>query len=200
MYTSVFKKPVEQSLRSRVAARHNKDWQSADEIKMSLQRLGVAINDTPGGTIAQYVGREHYGDMYKWYIPSDDERTASSIPNGCIEVDAVVWFAWRGYGSHHIGLVRAGYDSGRDNVWVHPFNDDILTWSLVRACLLGAVCELDVPDATFNNSNLDGHSVTVRLGPVGEAWEIVDFLPCSEPRDMAFPLLYEEPHGSYMEC
>jgi cysteinyl-tRNA synthetase len=42
---------IEELISRRDAARKNKDWQEADRIRQALHEKGVAIEDTPGGTV-----------------------------------------------------------------------------------------------------------------------------------------------------
>ena len=142
------------------------------------------------GTVATYQRTRQ-----RWYFPYTMEQEVWVPSRGCIEIDAVVLDLRSYQGKDSVYLVRLGYNSSKDNIWVYSWSGgDSLGWRLIRACLQGAFCELSMP--WCRGGNLDRRSVTIRMEPVGAAWRIVDFLPCMEPKDMQFPLLLEELYDS----
>ena len=42
---------VDQLVRDRAAARKNKDWEKADQIRSQLDQMGVVIEDRPEGSV-----------------------------------------------------------------------------------------------------------------------------------------------------
>lgn len=144
------------------------------------------------GTIATFES-----NGYRVYVPYTMQQQPLEAPSGCVDIDVVILGSWWWKGRHDVCFTRIGYRRYKDNMWIFSWRNtdkanQVLAWRLIRACLQGVSCKVDIPRSGWNGSNLDEQCVTIRLKPIGVAWEIFDFLPCIDPVDAALPLLYEE--------
>lgn len=180
-------------IEARTNARIEGDYTVADGIRDLLADADWKLEDMLGGTLA-ISGIDTYN--YRVYVPDEMLQSAFEAPVGYMDTDVVVIGSSYWAGMHDFYFSRIGYKSGRDNVWAFPFRVDktcqVSAWRLVRACLQGVRCNLDIPRSVYHCSNLNFRCVTLRLKPIGNAWEIFDFLPCIDPVDTKLPLLYEE--------